>query len=252
MFNAKFSATQTLIVNSDITTTQNIFQKALGKIGTYKSTDYQSEDTIVLKGKSRYGLQTVPLLIQFDKTSDTTTKVTIAGKSDDVGSVGAKKCIERLISTFNTLNSNDTKQIEDLEGTPSFEKKTGFSKKKLFLLVAGFVIFLVFVMIAGDSGGPSGKSWMSQDAWTEFSLGDNNLGRDDLLNYEKQLFDGMGNPLRHIHRTGTFKVEGNNIQCNFDDGQAPFKLEYKKINGEWSIVDENGEVFIWDDPAKRN
>ena len=74
---------------------------------------------------------------------------------------------------------------------------------------------------------------------------------DDFLNYNKQLFDGMGNPVRHIHRTGTFKVEGNIIHLNFNDGQPPYKMEYKKVDGDWCVVDENGNVFIWDDPAKR-
>lgn len=252
MFDLKNSTSQTIDIDQNITTVQNLFQQALEKIGSYKDTDYQSPDTVILKGKSRYGLQGVPLFIQLDKISDTATKVTIGGKSDDVGGVGAKKCIERLITTFNTLNSNDTEQIEQLESTPSFERKTGFTKKKLFLLVAGFVIILLIVMNSGSSSGPAGKSWMAPNGWTEYSFGDTYGKGDNYLNYTKQIFDGMGNPVRNIHRTGTFTVEGNTINCNFNDGQPPYKLEYKKVDGDWSVVDENGETFIWDDPAKRS
>ena len=198
MFNFKVSNSQTINVDLDIISTKKLFQQALEKIGSYKDTDYQN-DILIIKGKSRYGLQGVPLIIHLNKTSDTSTKVAIEGKSDDVGGVGAKKCIERLLSTFNTLNSNDAKEIEALENTPSFEKKTGFTKKKLFFIVAGFIIVLVVIMNGDGSSGPAGKSWMSKDGWTEFSFGDSNLGGDDFLNYNKQLFDGMGNPVRNIH-----------------------------------------------------
>lgn len=252
MFDLKNSTSQTIDVDLNITIAQNIFQQALEKIGSYKDTDYKSADSVVLKGKSRYGLQGVPLLVQLDKTSETTTKVTIGGKSDDVGGVGAKKCIVRLISTFNTLNSNDSQQIQELESTSSFQRKTGFTKKKLFLLVAGFIIILVIVMNSGGSSGPAGKSWMSPNGWTEYSFGDSYGKADNYLNYSKLVFDRMGNPVRNIHRTGTFTVNGNTINCNFNDGQPPYKLEYKKVNGEWCVVDENGQAFIWDDPAKRS
>lgn len=250
MFDIKVSNTQTLDVDLDITSTQNLFQQALEKIGSYKDTNYQG-NTIIIKGKSRYGLQGVPLVIQLDKISETTTKATIGGKSDDAGGVGAKKCIERLISTFNTLKSNDTQQIEALESTPSFERKTGFTKKKLFLLVAGFVVLLVFIMKMSGSGGPAGKSWVSSDGWTEYSFGDTYGESDNFLNYNHQVMDAYGSPVRHIHRTGTFSVDGNTIKCNFNDGQPPYKLEYKKVDGDWCVVDDNGNVFIWDDPAKR-
>jgi hypothetical protein len=144
----KVSSSQTIDVDKDLTSTQNLFQQSLEKIGSYKDTSYNG-NCVILKGKSRYGLQGVPLFIQLDKISDEATKVTIGGKSDDIGGVGAKKCIERLISTFNTLNSGNAEQVEALESTPGFENKTGFSKKKLFWIVALFIAAILIVLAIG-------------------------------------------------------------------------------------------------------
>lgn len=250
MFNIKVSNRRTIDVDLNITSAQNIFQQSLNKIGSYKDTDYQN-NSIIIKGKSRNGLQSVPLVIQLDKTGEATTKVTIVGKSNDAGGLGGKKCIERLISVFNTLNSKDTQQIEALESIPSFERKTSFTKKKLFFLVVGFIIVLVIVMNAGHSSGPVGKSWMSDDAWTEYSFGDSGGEGDNFLNYNKQIFDANGTPVRHIHRTGTFTIDGNTINCKFNDGQPPYKLEYENVDGKWCIIEQDGQILIWDDPEKR-
>ena len=159
------SASQTLEATNDLNTTANLFQKALQQIGTHKDTQYLSSEQILMKGKSRYGLQGIPLEIQFDKIDDTKTKVTIGGKSDDVGGVGAKKCIERLIAAYQTLSSGDTEEIAYMESTPSFEKKTGFTKKKLFWYVAGFIVLLVIIMNASKDGSGSSSGGPRQSPW---------------------------------------------------------------------------------------
>jgi hypothetical protein len=235
MFDLKNSTSQTIDIDLNITSAQNIFQQALEKIGSYKDADYKSTDSVVLKGKSRYGLQGVPLLIQLDKTSDTTTKVTIVGKSDDVGGVGAKKCIERLISTFNTLNSNDTQQIEELKNTPSFKGKTGFTKKKLFFLVAGFIVILVIVMNSGDSF--YGRyNLVAQGDFKEILEKQNTyiiLNEDGTIILHAEM---SGYPI--VNREGQFSSASDKksmrfIGTRFYDGQAPF-----------SITLENGNLVI--------
>ncbi len=149
------SASQTIEAKNDLNTTANLFQKALQQIGTHKDTQFISSDKILMKGKSRYGLQGIPLEIEFEKIDDTNTKVVVGGKSDDVGGVGAKKCIERLMNAYQTFASADKGEIQYLETTPSFEKKTGFTKKKLFLYVVGFIVLLVVIINANKGSGDS-------------------------------------------------------------------------------------------------
>lgn len=128
------------------------------------------------------------------------------------------------------------------------------NKKKFLGYLVVFAIVVVIVSIGSEQLGstsPKGKSWMSQDGWTEYSFGDTYGKDDNFLNYNHQIFDAYGSPIRHIHREGTFTIDGNIINSKFNDGEPPYKLEYKKVDGEWSVLDENGNVFIWDDPVKR-
>lgn len=130
-----------------------------------------------------------------------------------------------------------------------------------------FVGLCLFSIIAGRAlkidgigvSSPSGKSWLSvgfgtanASAWTEIDFGNSPLGGSNFFNYSKQFFDGFGNPLRAVHRTGTFSVEGNTIHCNFSDGKPPYEMKYQNSNGNWYVIDEyNNTAFYWDDPAKR-
>ncbi|HAN37486.1 MAG TPA: hypothetical protein DCQ29_01170 [Chitinophagaceae bacterium] len=111
-------------------------------------------------------------------------------------------------------------------------------------------IILFFIVKSGDSNSPIGKTWMSKDASIAYSFGNTYGKSDNFLNYN-QIFYDHGSPVGHIHRTGIFSIDGSTINSNFSDGQPPYKLEYKKVDGEWCVVDGSGNIFVWDDPAKR-
>ena len=234
MFDFKVSASQGLTVDLDITAAQNLFQQALETIGSYKDTEYKSADQVLLKGKSRYGLQGVPLVIQLDKTNDTTTSVTIGGKSDDVGGVGAKKCIERLITTFNTLNSKDTERIAALDTIPSFERRTGFSKKKLLFLVAGFVVLLIAIM-QGSSASFYGTYKVHSD---NYLLKEAVESQDIYMEVNKNgtiIYHAAMNGFPTVHNEGTFTEDNEVLHVNWSSGRLPSTLRLNKTGSSYTI-----------------
>ncbi|PZP43423.1 MAG: hypothetical protein DI598_15800 [Pseudopedobacter saltans] len=132
---------------------------------------------------------------------------------------------------------------------------TKLMTKKTKLIIVGCIVGLnILVMVGGMNSSPARKSWMTVDGGRTagISLGDVYGQGENFLNFNRQYFDGYGNPTRHVHRTGTYSVKGNIVKCNFDDEQPPYELQYKRINGEWCIIDEDDNLlFIWDNPAKR-
>lgn len=233
MFDIKVSATETIEIDLDITSSQNQFQKALENIGSYKDTDYQG-DSVVIKGKSRYGLQGVPLVIQLDKLSDTKTRATIGGKSDDVGGVGAKKCIQRLITSFNTYSSNDTTAIETLESTPSFQRKTGFTPLRLLLLVGVFVVILIVVM-QSSSGSVYGRYKVHSD---NYILKDAIESQDAYIEVNKNgsiFYHAAMNGFPTIDNEGSFTLDDDVLHINWYSGRLPSTIRLTKSGSTYSM-----------------
>ena len=140
-----------------------------------------------------------------------------------------------------------------MEHTPKYTRN---KKAFIYILIAiGIVWFLVSTTDKNGSGsnGPTGKGFMlvNQLGYGEYSFGDTYREADNFLNYGWEYLDGNGNAIRNIRRTGHFTVSGNTINCFFNDGQPPYKIEYKQNNSGGCIVDESGQVWSWDDPSKR-
>jgi len=138
----------------------------------------------------------------------------------------------------------------------------GMAKTKktvqVFFMLLGFFFLFYLVMKSANpnfaanlSGGPKGKSFVSQDGSIEYSFGNTQGESDDFLNYSRIYLNSSGQPIGNTHRTGHFSADGNTIQLKFDDNRPPFSLRYKEINGQWCVISENGDVLYWDDPDKR-
>ena len=142
----------------------------------------------------------------------------------------------------------------------------GLYKTKLLhngykLLVFGIFIVLIYISETENlsrrvlnSDWPEGEDFMSKvhfgdsDHWTDYTFGAD--GRTHGFHYNQQLFNNVGYPINHIHKMGTYTINGNQVTFNFDEGQT-YQLEFRKIDGETCLIDINGEVLIWDDPVKR-
>lgn len=120
---------------------------------------------------------------------------------------------------------------------------------------AGIGLLLIILLIVGivqyvkSANSPMGKSYFLEDdsGSTFYTFGDSN-GEGYSLYYFKLVKDSYGKIVGNIKRAGTFSVDGKTINCSFDDGQLPYKLDYKKVDGKRCVVDETGNVFNFDDP----
>ena len=143
----------------------------------------------------------------------------------------------------------------------------GLYKTKLLHNGYKLVVFGIFVVLIYMSKNenlssrvlnvdwPEGETFMSKghfgdsDHSTDYIFGVD--GRTHGFHYHQQLFNNVGYPINHIHKMGYYTLNGNQVTFNFDEGQT-YQLEFKKIDGENCLIDVNGEVLIWDDPAKRD
>ena len=121
--------------------------------------------------------------------------------------------------------------------------------KKIIVLVAGALFILV--LLFGKSG-PVGKGFFRESdyGYGEYSFGSTYNEGKDFLNYG-WTYEVSGQAVQTIRRTGHFTVDGNTINCFFNDGRPPYRLTYKSDNGGL-IIDEEGHTWFWDDPSKRN
>lgn len=143
-------------------------------------------------------------------------------------------------------------------------KRTYSSKKKLFLWSVILIALLIVIQVnhadennAPDENKISGKSWMTQGpwgepngAWSEFGLGNKDGESSSFFDFSTNYFDGEGKPLRTTLRTGHFFIDGNRLTCVFDDGEIK-QFIYTQTNGEESLIDGNGQIYVWDNPSKR-
>jgi hypothetical protein len=104
-------------------------ERAWNLIGNVQSVD---RTALSITGKTRYGLQTVK--IQASVTgSETASKIRVVALSDDVGGVGAKDGVRRLLEALHNVDNPNYK--------PS---KTGLSSTRLVLRIVFFLaIFLI-------------------------------------------------------------------------------------------------------------
>ena len=127
-----FQSTRNFTVNTDVEETGRLFERSLRAIGTVSSTE-PSNDKLIIKGKSRYGLQGVNMEIAIEN-AEGLTMVNIIAKSDDARAIGAKKCIDRLLETQDNFREG--------AGKDSYYMRMGISRQSLFL---GVVVVLVVV-----------------------------------------------------------------------------------------------------------
>ncbi len=251
------SASQTIEVQKDLNTTVNLLQKALQQIGTHTDTKHLSFDKIAVKGNSRYGLQGIPLEIFLQKINDSRTKVVITGKSDDIAGVGAKKCIERLLTAYQTYSSGDIEEIQYMDSAPAFQKQTGFTKKRLFLYVIGFIILLSIIMNANKDGANSSKSnsptpigkayfgvGVRSNYYTKMEI---SLDEDNKCYYSKFIYNRYDVVTSTILTEGTYTIENNTIYCNLYNGQT---MVFTYDAEEETVKDQNGDTYYLDDPSK--
>ncbi|PZF72586.1 hypothetical protein [Taibaiella soli] len=129
--------------------------------------------------------------------------------------------------------------------------KTDLISNKSKWIFGSLIAVIVFFSYITPST-PVGKSWVTANATAEYDLGNTSGQGDNFLNYNQIFFDGMGNPINSIHRTGTFTMDGKKtVRCSFNDGMPPYELQYGKVDGRWCISDGSGNLFYYDDPKQR-
>lgn len=217
MLNLNSNVTQVLKVDKDLNNAHQLFSKALESIGKLKDAEYV-ESGVVLKGKSRYGLQSVTLEVILTSKENNTVEATINGKVMDVDGAAAQKCVQRLIEAFRTYEQNNEEQIQELEEVPAFKRKTGFTVWGLNAIVAVFVIWLLIAQSGSSKPSYYGKyrpatdnpilkdALESQDVYIE-------LDKSGLIFYHSAL---SGFPL--IENTGNYMVEDGQIKVEWANG----------------------------------
>lgn len=131
--------------------------------------------------------------------------------------------------------------------------------KNLLKGIFSLILIAIFLssLFSGCSDSPIGKSWMTKSkwgatsSWTEFSLGTSECRDDSSFIFATNFFDAYGTPLRTTEERGHFNVNGNTVTLIFENGQS-YNLQYEEVDGETCLVDGSGEVYIWDDPSKRD
>jgi hypothetical protein len=130
--------TQEMIYQKSPDETLVDLEKALNKLGKVKKID-QAENTI--RGRTRYGLQTVKIQATVNGNDDESI-ISFIAKSDDVRGVGAKNGIERLIETLDN--------VDDL----SYEvSKTGLNQLQWVYVILGGIGILIFTIMLSVNPG---------------------------------------------------------------------------------------------------
>jgi hypothetical protein len=111
-------------------------ERALAAIGTVKESDQQGGR---LRGATRYGLQKVKLTIEVCAT-DSGSRMTVLGGSDDIAGVGANQGIARLLEVL--------ENPEKAQGDADYLKR-GMSKATIAWVLAGFVVLLLLIVLRG-------------------------------------------------------------------------------------------------------
>ncbi|MGB2963853.1 MAG: hypothetical protein WBB69_07700 [Anaerolineales bacterium] len=115
-------------------------EKALNSIGKVNSVD---QTKFSIKGKTKYGLQTVKIEATINGIGDESV-ISFTAKSDDIGGVGAKDGLKRLIEVMANVDNLD------------FEvSKTGFDTPKwlmwAYILLGGLGILVIGIMLINNA-----------------------------------------------------------------------------------------------------
>lgn len=111
-------------------------EKVLTRIGIVNSVD-QTEYSI--KGKTKYGLQTVKIEATINGIGDESV-ISFTAKSDDIGGVGAKDGLKRLIEMMSNVDNLDFEVSETVFDTPKWLVWAYFLLGGLGILVIGILL----------------------------------------------------------------------------------------------------------------
>ena len=193
------------------------FEQSLKHNGSVK--EFMYEHNLII-GYARYGLQKTKIEIEAYAIDENKTKITLHGKSDDLGNKGAGHSIERIIETAYKIQSGDA--LEE----SFFKRKTGMSVKKIALIIIVFTAVLI-----AYNGGIRGSVYGTYNMETKENLkGIITLTKDGNIIIDN---DGISGWPR-VHNTGTFIVSDGKDYIK--TSMPPYKIQLTKDMTNWFLT----------------